>query len=219
MQQHQLFGVTLSAACLSSCWIIAQHVLASTVQRGDCCPTAGPGAGPGPGPGTQRKDDTMVSSLQKRLNESQASVDSCRSSESGMVPWDSPAGLDTQGQSDNDSLGPAKRVPGPGSVQSDMTDEGSASRTSARPAAGWKGRMSSMLLRGPLNSPKSETIKALKVSTSGRVGLWTCECCFTFCGLWVLPSFLLWGSINLCALQGTSAALQSAAAARHCLHV
>ena len=81
-----------------------------------------------------------------------------------MVPWDKPAGLGMHGQSDNDSLGTGKRAPGPGSMQSDMTDEWSASRTSGRPAAGWKGRMSSMLLRGPLNSPKSETIKALKVS-------------------------------------------------------
>ena len=101
----------------------------------------------------------MVSSLQKRLNESQASVDSSRGSESGIVPWDSPAGLGTQGQSDS----------GPGSVQSNVTDEISASRTSGRPAAGWKGRMSSMLLRGPLNSPKSETIKALKVPTCNLV--------------------------------------------------
>lgn len=115
------------------------------------------------GPGTQKKDDSMVSSLQKRLNDSQVSVDSSRGSDLGMVPRDSPVGLGMQGQSDNDPLGTGKRVPGPGSVQSDMTDEGSASRTSGRPAAGWKGRMSSMLLRGPLNSPKSETIKALKV--------------------------------------------------------
>lgn len=106
----------------------------------------------------------MVSSLQKRLNESRVSGDSSRGSDSGMVPWDSPAALGMQGQSDNDSLGTGKRAPGPGSVQSDMTDEGSASRTSGRPAAGWKGRMSSMLLRGPLNSPKSESIKALKVA-------------------------------------------------------
>lgn len=105
----------------------------------------------------------MVSSLQKRLNDSQLSVDSSRGSDSGMVPRDSPVGLGMQGQSDNDPLGTGKRVPGPGSVQSDMTDEGSASRTSGRPAAGWKGRMSSMLLRGPLNSPKSDTIKAHKV--------------------------------------------------------
>lgn len=98
----------------------------------------------------------MVSSLQKRLNESQASVDSSRGSESGIVPWDSPAGLGTQGQSDS----------GPGS---NMTDEVSVSRTSGRPAAGWKGRMSSMLLRGPSNSPKSETIKALKVPTCNLV--------------------------------------------------
>ena len=105
----------------------------------------------------------MVSSLQKRLNDSQVSVDSSRGSDLGMVPRDSPVGLGIPGQPDNDPLGTGKRVPGPGSVQSDMTDEGSASRISGRPAAGWKGRMSSMLLRGPLNSPKSETIKALKV--------------------------------------------------------
>lgn len=112
-----------------------------------------------------------MSSLQKRLNDSQASVDSSKGSDNlGMVSRDSPVGLGMQGQSDTDPLGTGKRVPGPGSVQSDLTDEGSASKTSGRPAAGWKGRMSSMLLRGPLNSPKSDTIKAHKVYHSHPVG-------------------------------------------------
>ena len=177
MQEHQLWGIPLSAACLVS--ILSGRSLHSIslnqqVQRGDCCPNAGSG--------TQRKDDTMVSSLQRRLNESQASGDSSRGSESAMVPWDSPAGLGTQGQSEHDSLGTEKSAPGPGSVQSDMTDEGSASRSGGRPAAGWKGRMSSMLLRGPLNSPKSETIKALKVSTC-NLGFWVLISVFLRC-LW-----------------------------------
>lgn len=115
----------------------------------------------------QKKDDTMVSSLQKRLNDSPGSMDSSRGSEPGMVPSESPPGLGMQGQSDSDLLGIGKRVPGPGSVQSDMTDEGSVSRVAGRPAAGWKGRMSSMLLRGPLTTSKSELIKAQKVSTCG----------------------------------------------------
>ena len=44
-----------------------------------------------------------------------------------------------------------------------MTDEGSVARAPGRPAAGWKGRMSSMLLRNPVGSPKADTIKAKKV--------------------------------------------------------
>ena len=80
-----------------------------------------------------------------------------------MMPLDSPAGLGTHTHLDTDLTGLQKRSQGPGSVQSDMTDEGSVPRVPGRPAAGWKGRMSSMLLRGPLNTPKSDTIKAKKV--------------------------------------------------------
>lgn len=90
-------------------------------------------------------------------------MDSSRGSDTGLAPVDSPAGSGMQGHTDSDPLGVGKRGPGPGSVQSDMTDEGSVSRVTGRPAAGWKGRMSSMLLRGPLTSPKSDTIKAKKV--------------------------------------------------------
>lgn len=108
-----------------------------------------------------------MGSLQKRLNDSQTSLDSSRGSDAGSGPVDSPAGsAGMQGQTDSDLLGAGKRPPGPGSVQSDMTDEGSVSRVAGKPAAGWKGRMSSMLLRGPLTSPKSDTIKAKKVATN-----------------------------------------------------
>lgn len=89
---------------------------------------------------------------------------SSRGSDSVPLPLDSPAGSGMQGHTDSDPLGVGKRGPGPGSVQSDMTDEGSVSKVAGRPAAGWKGRMSSMLLRGPLTSPKSDTIKAKKVA-------------------------------------------------------
>ena len=120
------------------------------------------------GPAAQKKDDTLAGSLQKRLNDSQTSMNSSRGSDSGLAPVDSPAGSGIQGPTDSDLAGAGKRAPGPGSVQSDMTDEGSVSRVAGRPAAGWKGRMSSMLLRGPLTSPKSDTIKAKKVATETR---------------------------------------------------
>ena len=80
-----------------------------------------------------------------------------------MMLSDNPAGFGTHNHSDTDLMGLQKRLQGPGSVQSDMTDEGSVPRVPSRPAAGWKGRMSSMLLRSPLTAPKSDTIKAKKV--------------------------------------------------------
>ena len=117
----------------------------------------------GTGTGTQRKDEAMMSSLQRRMNDSQTSMDSSQGSESMRVQLDSSAGFGMHNHSDTDLAGLQKRPQGPSSVQSDMTDEGSLSRVPGWPAAGWKGRMSSMLLRGPLTSPKSETIKAKKV--------------------------------------------------------
>ncbi len=109
----------------------------------------------------------MGSMLNKRANNSQTSMDSSRGSEAPMIMSAFADGLNataSHGHSDTDLAGMQKRMAGPGSVQSDMTDEGSTgSRVPGRPAAGWKGRMSSMLLRSPSASPKAETIKAKKV--------------------------------------------------------
>ncbi len=109
----------------------------------------------------------MSSLLNKRANDSQTSVDSSRGSEAVLISAafaDSPLAESLHHHSDNDLLGLSKRAAGPGSVQSDMTDEGSTgSRLAGRPAAGWKGRMSSMLLRNPSTSLKADSIKAKKV--------------------------------------------------------
>ncbi len=109
----------------------------------------------------------MSSLLNKRANDSQTSIDSSRGSEAVLISAafaDSPLAASLHHHSDNDLFGLSNRAAGPGSVQSDMTDEGSTgSRLAGRPAAGWKGRMSSMLLRNPSTSLKADTIKAKKV--------------------------------------------------------
>ncbi|KAL0052814.1 hypothetical protein WJX82_008196 [Trebouxia sp. C0006] len=115
----------------------------------------------------QKRDENLMSSLlNKRANDSQTSIDSSRGSEAVLISAafaDSPLAASLHHHSDNDLLGLSNRAAGPGSVQSDMTDEGSTgSRLAGRPAAGWKGRMSSMLLRNPSTSLKADTIKAKK---------------------------------------------------------
>lgn len=114
-----------------------------------------------------RKDELMSSMLQKRAHNSQTSLDSSRGSEAVItMPGfsDGPVAGASHGHSDTDLVGLQKRMAGPGSVQSDVTDEGSVARVSGRPAAGWKGRMSSMLLRNPSStSLKADSIKAKKV--------------------------------------------------------
>lgn len=108
----------------------------------------------------------MSSLLNKRANDSQTSIDSSRGSEPVLISAafaDRPAAASLHHHSDNDLLGLSKQAASPGSVQSDVTDEGSTGfRLAGRPAAGWKGRMSSMLLRNP-SSLKADTIKAKKV--------------------------------------------------------
>ena len=106
--------------------------------------------------------------LSKRANDSQTSMDSLLGAEAILANpalTDSHNAAALHGHSDTDLLNFSKRrAAGPGSVQSDMTDDGSTGlRVPGRPAAGWKGRMSSMLLRKPTAGLEADTIKAQKV--------------------------------------------------------
>lgn len=131
-------------------------------------PTIPPDLSSATGNPARGEDGLKSSTLSKRANDSQASMDSSPGSEAilanpALTASHNAAAL--HGHSDTDLLNFSKRqAAGPGSVQSDMTDDGGTSlRVPGRPAPGWKGRMSSMLLRKPTAGPEADTIKAQKV--------------------------------------------------------
>ena len=135
-------------------------------------------------PGPRKEENLMGSMLNRRANESQSSFASLRGSEAVLSPAassdSSPAMARlAHAHSSNDLLGLQRRMPASGAAQSDTDEVGSGARVPGRAPAGWKGRMSSMLLRNPSSSPKSETIKAKKVllhKQDTSLGSRVCSC-------------------------------------------